>query len=76
MKTLFQVMGWGGMNVLMKTENDVVIEINTPPHGLLAKDNWNYLAHTIEGYLWNINDQLRLQSLSETSRALKIGYTA
>ncbi len=51
LKNLLQTMGWGSVRVEM-TKKSVSITIKYPPYGLQKeKDNWEFLAMVILGYL-------------------------
>jgi len=68
-------MGWGIVKLKFK-KNEVVIKIDYPPHGLqLEKDNWEFLTRTIEGYLLNMNDSLKLKSTRFKNNSLIITYS-
>lgn len=71
-KTLFQMMGWGIINIVVNTENEIVIEIKNQPHSLLLEDNYNYIAKMFLGYMWLINEKLKISAIKKTDAHLSI----
>lgn len=75
LKTLFQTMGWGVMKILWESPR-LSVDIQNPPYGLqVEKDNWAFLANTILGYLWLIDEGFRIGELAEGNKRLTITYT-
>jgi len=76
LKTLLQVMGWGAADIV-SGEKEITVKIRNPPYGLQPeKDNWEYLAQTILGYLWLIDRNLALMKSSCKERVLTFSYSA
>jgi hypothetical protein len=75
LKTLFQVMGWGMVTILVKSDGGIIIEIRNPPHGLAEQDNWTYLFRTFLGYLWLVDRRLRLASIRERPSSVTAEYS-
>lgn len=75
LKTLFQMMGWGVITVIMKEEGKIFIGIRNPPHGLVLKDNWNYLFRTLLGYLWLIDRELRISEIHHKGAYISAEYS-
>ena len=74
-KTLFQIMGWGVITVIVKGQGRIVIEIKNPPHGLVLKDNWDYLFRTFLGYLWLIDKGFRISKTSHKGKHISVEYS-
>lgn len=75
LKTLFQTMGWGIINIIKESQK-LTVDIQNPPHGLqLEKENWTFLANTILGYLWLIDEGFRIGELAQGNKRLTITYT-
>ncbi len=74
LKTLFQIMGWGRMNIITN-KNAIRIELAKPPYSLKKTDNWNYLALTILGYLKHINPGLVINSITPLQTGVSFLYT-
>ncbi len=75
LKTLFQVMGWGLLRVLIKEDKKIIIEIRHPPHGLGLNDNWNYVFRTFLGYLWLVDKRLKISNVKETVSSISVEYS-
>jgi len=75
LKMLFQVMGWGMVTILVKSDGGIIIEIRNPPHGLAEHDNWTYLFRTLLGYLWLVDRRLRLESIRERPGSVSCEYS-
>lgn len=74
LKNLLQIMGWGTVRII-KTNEEIIMNINDPPYGLQTeKENWNFLAKVILGYLWLIHKDLRIKTVKEGLKNLKIVY--
>ena len=62
--------------ILVKNENEVVIRIDNPPYGLqLEKNNWNFLIQTILGYLWTLNNNLKIRGTKSGFKYIVIIYS-
>jgi len=75
LKTLFQIMGWGVIRVVMREKGRILIEIRNPPHGLILTDNWDYLIRTFLGYLWLIDKGLGISNVKKTATCIKVEYS-
>lgn len=76
LKTLLQTMGWGIVDIVIKSENEIIIEIHYPPCGLqLETENWDFLIRTILGYLWLIDKQFKIADVQKINKILKIKYS-
>ncbi len=74
-KTLLQAMGWGVIKIVVN-DNRIIFEIDSPPYGIQAeKDNWDFLARTILGYLWVIDRGFRLSNTQTRQKHLSITYS-
>jgi len=74
LKTLLQVMGWGMTSMAFRGDN-VYVSIRHPAYGMqLEKDNWDFLAHTILGYLRLHNEKFDIVKTEEGRMKLKIVY--
>jgi len=75
LKTLLQTMGWGILTIIRK-EKEIIIEIKNPPYGFQKeKDDWSFLIRVIEGYLWTINRNFRINDIKENFKYLRIIYS-
>ena len=75
-KTLLQAMGWGSI-VLSRSNGKIELHIKNPPRGLQAeKDNWDFLANTILGYLWTIDKDFKITKTTDSYRSLFISYAS
>jgi hypothetical protein len=73
-KTILQIMGWGSIRILLEG-SEIIFEIKNPPHGIQGeRDNWNFLAMSILGYLWLLDRKIRIKDISESDRGLRITY--
>ena len=75
LKTLFQVMGWGLIRILLKKKGVIVVQIKNPPCGLLLKDNWDYLIRTFLGYMWLIDKELKISDIKTTASSISVKYS-
>ena len=76
LKVLLQVMGWGTIKIIIKSENEVLFKIHNQPYGLqLEKDNWDFLIKTILGYLWILDKKFKITDVKYSHRRLKILYS-
>jgi hypothetical protein len=74
-KMLLQAMGWGVINIVVK-DNEVTFDIRNPPYGLQKdEDNWDFLAHTILGYLWTMNRDFRISETMTGYKHLRIQFS-
>jgi hypothetical protein len=75
LKNLMQVMGWGIFSI-SKRKNSLKIKIENPPYGLQGeKENWDFLAKMIEGYVKNIDKKYRIDRINEGYKLLNIGFS-
>ena len=74
LKNIFQVMGWGIINVVIK-EKKIVIEIKNPPYGLTITDNWEYIIRTFLGYLWLFDRKLKMSNINQTGGCVSAEYS-
>lgn len=76
LKTLLQTMGWGIVNIMID-EAKIVIDIKNPPHGLQKeKDNWDFLIRTIQGYLWTLNENFRIDDIKEEYKKVQATFSS
>lgn len=70
LKTLLQIMGWGVVTIISE-KKEIRIEIKNPPYGLQTeKDNWDFLAQIILGYLWLIDKKLKIKNINSDKNLL------
>lgn len=75
LKTLLQVMGWGIVSIEIKAKETIVC-IKNPACGLQSeKDNWNFLAQIILGYLRISDPALSLSAAKYAGRRLRMIYS-
>lgn len=75
LKTLLQTMGWGALKIAVR-DKEIEIGIENPPFGLQReRDNWEFLARAILGYLWLIDKKFRIKHAEEKGRRLRITYS-
>ena len=76
LKILLQTMGWGIIKIMVKSENVIIIKITNLPYGLqIEKDNWNFIARVILGYLWLLDKNLKINNIADTYKELSITYS-
>jgi len=76
LKTLLQVMGWGGLKIMIKSEGEIIVEIENPPCGLqLERDSLFSFTKVILGYLWLLNDKFRIKKFDESPKHLRVLFT-
>jgi hypothetical protein len=76
LKILLQIMGWGIMKIVVKSESIIIIKITNPPYGLqIEKDNWHFLARMILGYLWLLDKNLKINNIVDNYKELSITYS-
>jgi len=77
LKTLLQVMGWGTVKIVIKSESEIVVEIENPPYGLqLEKDSLFSFTKVILGYLWLLNDEFKIKNFDESSKHLRVLFSS
>jgi len=75
LKTLLQVMGWGVVKIVIKSDTKISVDIKNPPYGLqLEKDNWDFLLRTIQGFLWLINTNFKIEKINEGYKRITVDY--
>jgi len=75
LKFLFQSMGWGLIKIKMIKGEQFLIEVMNPPIGLQAgKDNWNFLAMVMLGYLQTINPKLKVEGIENLQTKFTVIY--
>ena len=75
LKNLLQIMGWGNVHVVIDG-NKLTFIIKNPPYGLqIEKDNWEFIARVILGYLWTIKKNYKLKKI-ENKHDLIIYFSA
>ena len=72
MKNIFQYMGWGIFTI--KVGKKITIEIKNPPYGLTMRDNWQFLARVLLGYIRLIDDGLIIESITNGPRKTRFTY--
>jgi len=74
LKTILQSCGWGGV-ALMIEKGEVRFFIEHPPYGIQAeKDNWDFLAYFILGYLRTIDRKIALDRVALEGDTLVLSY--
>jgi hypothetical protein len=74
LKTLLQVMGWGMVNIKF-TDKEAIVLIKNPACGLqLEKDNWEFLAQTMLGYLRLSRRNASLSRTEHANARLRLTY--
>lgn len=75
LKNLLQATGWGVVEIITDSKS-ISIKIKNPPYGLqYQRDNWNFLANVILGYLWLINKNFSLDETKKSYRLLCFKYS-
>lgn len=75
LKNLLQVTGWGVVKIVIKSNSEITVDVNNPPHGLQPeKDNWDFLLRTIQGYLWLINPHFEIEKINEGYKKVSVDY--
>jgi len=75
LKTLLQVMGWGVVKIVIKSDTKISVDIKNPPYGLqLEKDKWDFLLRTIQGFLWLINTNFKIEKINEGYKRITVDY--
>lgn len=70
LKNLLQVMGWGIVNSEI-SGNGVKISVSHPAHGLQkGGDNWDFLLHTIRGFLKAGGSEVRMKKRAYGKRRI------
>lgn len=74
LKTLLQSMGWGIVTISQESRS-ITVEVRSPPHGLQPeKDNWEFIARTIAGYISAIKPKSRLQGRTAGSNSFSLTF--
>lgn len=74
LKTLFQVMGWGIIEVVIK-ERGIRVEIRNPPYSLTLKDDWSYIFRTFLGYLWLFDRKMKMSGIRQAGASVSAEYS-
>lgn len=74
LKMLLQVMGWGVLDIVVR-DKKIIFKIKNPPYGLSEVDNWEFLAKSIQGYLWLLNKSYKISDIRHTHKRLLITYS-
>ncbi len=75
LKTILQVIGWGIINIIIKSSERITIEIKRPPHGFqLGEENWIVFDKIILGYLWVLNKKYKTLSMKFENNKLSLVY--
>lgn len=75
LRSLLNAMGWGDVSIVMH-DSSIVFDIKNPPYGLQREqDDWAFIIHTILGYLWTIDRQLKIGSVRSSPSRLRVSYS-
>jgi len=75
LKTLLQVMGWGIVSIRAR-RGSIAVSIANPPYGFQTeKDNWVFLAKTVEGYLRTMGGYM-LKGIIAKNKLLLLKYAS
>ncbi len=75
LKNLLQTMGWGVVNIVIRKEGGILIEIKNPPYGLqLEGDNWHFLVNTVLGYIQVIDADFEIVDVGDNSKNIRVVY--
>lgn len=75
LKNIIQSMGWGTLSVSKGTKS-VKMKIENPPYGLQKeRDNWQFLINMIHGYMMTIDENYRIDTISQGYRLFNIGIS-
>jgi hypothetical protein len=75
LKNILEANGWGIIKIIIYKKK-ILFKIKNPPYGLqLEKNNWNFLAATILGYLWLLDKKFRIYSMNDNYKQLIMTYS-
>ncbi len=74
LKNVLHSTGWGTIKI--KLSSKITFSIYNPPYGLQReKDDWTFLINVILGYLWLIDNKLKISNVKESYRNLEIVFS-
>lgn len=74
LKTMLQATGWGVVKIISRGK-EASFHLFNPPFGLQrGEDNWDFLAHSVLGYLRAMDRRAELGGVERKPASLKISY--
>jgi hypothetical protein len=76
LKTLIQSMGWGTTAMIMHGKNDITVSLSNLPCGMQTeKENYDFIAYTMLGYVRLINEGMSIKRKCSSGNTLSVHYT-